>query len=101
MKLALVYTTFWCAFVPAGILRAYNRLGDYSYGMYIYAFPVQQTLVQSFPHSDAIFNTLVSLPVTGALAVLSWTFIEKPALRLKSTIAAKLDAKDPVATTQF
>jgi len=45
MTLALVYTTLWAGFVPKGRALAYNRLGDYSYGVYIYAFPVQQLLV--------------------------------------------------------
>ena len=30
------------AYLFGGPVRAYNRLGDYSYGVYIYAFPIQQ-----------------------------------------------------------
>ncbi len=43
--LALAYGTFWLAYVPRGPLLGYNRLGDYSYGIYIYAFPLQGLLV--------------------------------------------------------
>src|SRR4029078_284798 len=42
--LAVPYLLFYCAYVPGGFIRRYNRVGDYSYGVYIYAFPVQQSI---------------------------------------------------------
>ena len=33
------YLLFYLAYVPAGRIRAFNRCGDYSYGVYIYGFP--------------------------------------------------------------
>jgi peptidoglycan/LPS O-acetylase OafA/YrhL len=63
------------------LVRMHAR--DYSYGIYIYAFPVQQTLVSFWPHMPLpayLFSTLV---ITVALAALSWHFVEKPALKLK------------------
>lgn len=39
--LGLGYLVLYLAYVPGGWLRRYNRMGDYSYGLYIYAFPVQ------------------------------------------------------------
>ena len=39
------------AYIPGGRIRAVNNWGDYSYGVYIYAFPVQQTLALLFPSS--------------------------------------------------
>jgi hypothetical protein len=46
---ALAYLVLWCAYVPGGWLRAYNRVGDYSYGVYIYAFAVQQAVIATWP----------------------------------------------------
>ncbi|PJN95148.1 acyltransferase, partial [Amaricoccus sp. HAR-UPW-R2A-40] len=46
--LAVAYATFWLAYVPGGWIRNYNRLGDYSYGMYIYAIPLQGLVVMLF-----------------------------------------------------
>ena len=40
--LALPYLVFYLAYVPGGLVRRFNRIGDYSYGIYIYAWPVQQ-----------------------------------------------------------
>ncbi|WP_226858226.1 acyltransferase family protein [Diaphorobacter aerolatus] len=66
------------------VLHRAGRFGDFSYGLYIYAFPVQQLVVWAsanqlgFPVALAI--TLMS---TLTLAALSWHWIEKPALSLK------------------
>lgn len=43
--LFVAYAVFVLSYLPGGIVRYYNRLGDYSYGLYIYAFPVQQSFV--------------------------------------------------------
>lgn len=40
-SLSLVYLVFWLVYVPSGKVRQFNRFGDYSYGIYIYAFPIQ------------------------------------------------------------
>jgi peptidoglycan/LPS O-acetylase OafA/YrhL len=56
---------------------------DYSYGIYIYAFPVQQTVVSFWPQIPLVAYLLSTLAVTISLAALSWHFVEKPALKLK------------------
>jgi peptidoglycan/LPS O-acetylase OafA/YrhL len=43
--LGLCYAVFLLAFLPGGWLLGYNRAGDFSYGTYVYAFPVQQLVV--------------------------------------------------------
>lgn len=44
ISLFIVYATFWFSLVPAGPIRRFNELGDFSYGLYIYAFPIQQVI---------------------------------------------------------
>ena len=56
---------------------------DYSYGIYIYAFPVQQSLVSFWPQMPLVPYLLSTLTITIALAAASWHFVEKPALKLK------------------
>ena len=65
--------------------RLTERLGDLSYGVYIFAFPVQQIGVQVGRSLGWSFAThfSVSLVVTLALAYASWHGVEKPALRFK------------------
>ena len=80
----IAYVTLWFAYVPGGWLRQFNRLGDYSYGVYIYAFPVQQAVIASIPgiggEKTFVLSTLITLP----LAVASWHFVEKPMLARKA-----------------
>lgn len=58
---------------------------DISYGVYIYAFPVQQFFVLFGSASLGIaLNVMLTLTVTICLAWLSWTLVEKPALRWKN-----------------
>lgn len=79
---ALSYAVFWLGCAPSPRIARYNRLGDYSYGMYIYAFPIQQ-LIAWHGVTDPLWNIALAAPLALACAVASWTLIEAPALRLK------------------
>lgn len=63
----------------------FDRHGDFSYGTYIYAFPLQQLLALHGlqRHGIAAFIGVSLVAATGA-AFLSWHLVEKPALRLKN-----------------
>jgi len=88
----LVYGSIWFAYVPAGWLRKFNTVGDYSYGLYIYAFPVQQGMVALHPGIGPAGLFSMSFLATLLLAVASWHLIEKPALGLKETQPFNLKA---------
>lgn len=84
LRTALAYAVLWFALVPAGPIRQFNRIGDYSYGIYILCFPIQQTFVLLNPGITPLWLLLGSFPAVLALAVLSWHFVEHPALRQKA-----------------
>jgi peptidoglycan/LPS O-acetylase OafA/YrhL len=66
-----------------------ERIGDLSYGVYIYAFPIQQ-MVEAVTHTANPYKMfIVSLVLTLAAAALSWHFVESKALALKSKIDHK------------
>lgn len=80
---ALAYATFWLGLLPIRALRRYNRLGDYSYGFYLIAFPVQGLTVWLAGPTAPLVNVALSLPLALGLAVLSWHAVERPALALR------------------
>lgn len=81
--LTLAYLLFFIAYVPSGFIRKFNKLGDYSYGVYIYAFPVQQSTAALFPGLSVLSMVIISSVITSLFAALSWHLIEKHALMLK------------------
>ncbi|MGV6825455.1 MAG: acyltransferase family protein [bacterium] len=86
IAIALIYTVFYLAMIPGGWLRHYNRIGDYSYGFYLWAFPVQQTLVFYQPDISAAEMTVLASAITLLFAIASWYVVEKPALQLNARI---------------
>lgn len=77
----------WCAAFAPGLLW-FNRVGDYSYGVYLYGWPVQQCLAASWPSMTALQNTAAAGAVALGLGVLSWRLVEQPSLRLKKRFRA-------------
>lgn len=64
--------------------------GDYSYGIYLYSFPIQQAVAWGFPDQRTwYFNLLVNAPVTLLFAALSWHWLERPALSLRKRLAPR------------
>jgi peptidoglycan/LPS O-acetylase OafA/YrhL len=78
------------AIIVSGALLRNERLRlrtDLSYGVYIYAFPIQQLLVigglaSLNPFVFAVIAAVLVLPVAAS----SWFLVEKPALSLKSRL---------------
>lgn len=62
--------------------RIHQSLGDPSYGMYLYAFPIQQLLVYFLkPSTPALL--VYSSGLSLLIGILSWQWVEKRALQLK------------------
>lgn len=61
--------------------------GDYSYGIYLYGFPIQQLVCHLLPgFREWYWNIAFALPIAIVVAMFSWTFIEKPALDLRKRL---------------
>jgi len=70
------------------ILRRFGRYGDISYGVYVYAFGVQQTVLWAAGKALPFFaGLLIAAIVTTLCALASWHWIEHPALGLKTRLA--------------
>jgi peptidoglycan/LPS O-acetylase OafA/YrhL len=57
--------------------------GDYSYGVYLYGFPVQQSIVAGLGVSNPFVLFALTVPVVTLLAIFSWHLVEKPTLRFR------------------
>lgn len=65
-----------------------DTIGDTSYGIYIYSFPIQQTLMYFFKLDTAMLF-IISLPLSILLGYVSWHLIEKKALEYKDLLTRK------------
>lgn len=84
--IAISYGALWFGLLKQPYLAAYNRLGDYSYGVYIYGWPVQQIEVTLFPGLSPYALMASAIPVALACGMLSWHFVEGPMLALRKSI---------------
>lgn len=92
------------AVIVSGALIRSKRLRlrtDLSYGVYIYAFPIQQLLIIGGlawlnPWVFSVLATMATLP----LAALSWFLVEKRAISLKSRLKQKRSAPAVVETPE-
>lgn len=60
----------------------FNLRNDYSYGLYIYGWPIQQVIISIFAPSPLLLFAS-SLALTHFLAMFSWHLVEKRVLMLK------------------
>lgn len=83
--LALGYSTLLVAALPLRVLTGFGRWGDFSYGMYMFAFPIQQTIVHFGGAAlSQPLNVAICFALTLCCAAVSWHLVEYPALQLKS-----------------
>lgn len=91
LVICIPYLALFVAYRSWAGLRALAARGDVSYGLYLLAFPVQQTIVHlwggSLPSPGVV--VAIALPVTYLLAFASWHLVEKRALRLKGALAGR------------
>lgn len=66
------------SFMPIGIARRIPRNADYSYGLFVFAFPIQQSLVAVGVTSTPTELFFASLAIAFPVSVACWHFLEKP-----------------------
>ena len=91
------YVILYIGLSPVIRLPKVTRWGDLSYGTYIWAWPVQQSVTLVLGSAITWYlNLFISTPIILLIAVLSWRFVEGPALNLKKrrrlTASVALDA---------
>jgi len=82
--LILPLLVLYIATIKSNILKKITGYGDFSYGFYLFAFPIQQT-VSFFLNNkiNIILQIIFSFLITTILAIISWYIIEKRFIDLK------------------
>lgn len=92
LPIFLAHTTLFLALHKPLVVKRLSKGADFSYGLYLYAYPVQQLLVMALGPHDPYLHTLLAFALTVPLAAFSWYLIEKPALALKPILIARSDS---------
>jgi peptidoglycan/LPS O-acetylase OafA/YrhL len=92
--LPVAYMTLYVGLIPMPKSRLLSS-GDYSYGIYLYGFPITQSLIalrpQWFTGGTAQYAALLcaAIVLTTLFAAASWHLVEKRALALKKRLPAR------------
>jgi peptidoglycan/LPS O-acetylase OafA/YrhL len=95
--LLLGYAIVWAASFAFGQLRASCNRIDVSFGVYIYAGPIQQALIEAIPGLHPALISLAAFAFVLPLALLSWLLIEHPAMSFRALLRQKLSFRTPAA----
>lgn len=95
--LTLPFAAIWLGTSSTPVLRAAGRFGDVSYGVYLFAFPVQQMVIWWRGGDRFLENLAVSGVLTLLLAFVCWHLVEKQALKLKPSAKEVLHIREEVS----
>jgi peptidoglycan/LPS O-acetylase OafA/YrhL len=78
------YRFFWVGLLSLPRLRALTNRADLSYGVYLYGWPAQQSLVRVLGNGlYPLAHFSMAALLAAFCATLSWFLVERPALRYK------------------
>ena len=84
VPLPAAYFTVWLGLTrPRASLL--TRHSDYSYGIFLFGFPIQQAMTQLMRPSfhEWYWNIATALPAAVLFAMISWHAVEKPSQSLR------------------
>ncbi len=80
------YLVLYISFHPRIKLPDFGKYGDFSYGLYLYAFPMTQVAILLLGPENPWLIVLCSFSAAMVLALFSWFVVEKPAMQMKGRI---------------
>lgn len=85
-SLAIPYAVLTIGLARTPYIARSARFGDFSYGLYLWAFPVQQLVIDLWGVQRMSINLIMVVGFTLALAIVSWYLVEQPSMKLKDAI---------------
>jgi peptidoglycan/LPS O-acetylase OafA/YrhL len=76
------YSILYLAFKKS-IFNFWGKYGDFSYGIYIYGYVIQQFVFEFVPLRNGYLNFSISYPITILVAILSYHLVEKRFMKSK------------------
>lgn len=77
------YLTLWLCFKTPLVFPGFFKKNDFSYSMYLYAFPLQQIFISCNVNITPLWLIIYTMLALVPVCCFSWYCIEKPALKLK------------------
>lgn len=87
--LAFSYAAYVFGFHPRVYSPKLNFHFDLSYGVYVLSFPIQQILIYYKVTESPWILFMVTMSMVIPLSLVSWHFVENPALKLKNRLVLK------------
>lgn len=75
---------------PNFLTKPIAKIGDISYGMYLWGWPVQQMIYQLTGDIEPLVLFVLAVPVTAVFAFVSFHAVEKPAMNMRRPIGRVL-----------
>jgi hypothetical protein len=94
-QFAFYLALFYSSLLVAADRFVVGRLAlpfDASYGVYVYGFPVQQSLFTVLPNLGVRANQILAAAIATALGITSWYLVEKPSLSYGRRLVKRLGA---------
>ncbi|PQO32827.1 acyltransferase [Bremerella cremea] len=112
LPVAMTYAVFYAAFQRRICFHHFGKYGDFSYGIYLYAFPIQQMIVYANGGSmNPFLLFLLATPASILAGIASWYGVERwclPRRRRRetanlhpSTAGSDQDNSTHLSTDQF
>lgn len=64
-------------------LLGFNRLPDMSYGIYLYAWPINKIILWHYPNANTAIAVIAVFALSIVCGAISWYCVEKPFMKLK------------------
>jgi peptidoglycan/LPS O-acetylase OafA/YrhL len=87
--LTLPYLMACAAYCTPHGLRRFVLKGDVSYGIYLYAFPIQQSVVALLGPIPPVALAGIAAPLAWLAGFASWRLVERPILRWRGRTPAR------------